>query len=47
MVVVVSGGCGGWWLAMVWWWLCMLRGETKEKNNYLNELRNKDFVGFS
>ena len=38
MVVVVSGSCGG----------CVGWGERPgRKNNYLNELRNKDFVDFS
>ena len=47
MVVVVSSGCGGWWVVMVRWWLCILRREIWRKYNYLNELRNKDFMGFN
>ena len=38
MVVVVSSNCGG----------CVCCEERQgRKNNYLNELRNKDFVDFS
>lgn len=38
MVVVVSGSCGG--------YVCCEERQGR-KNNYLNELRNKDFVGFN
>ena len=43
MVVVVSSGCGGWlWCCggCVYW-----QERQGRKYNYLNELRNKDFIG--